>query len=612
MSAPELLRRIEALESSQRRWRFVALAALALGACGGVTSHYEKCYSQSFLVERGSNGGAVLARLGESSQGGRFELFDAQGKVRVVIDADGVRTVDAVGKEKWASPRLDHTDRSIHRNSLTPRGHAPPCSRSASVRGCQRRKRRGPRVNFFNRLFGRDAASPTSPGPDARGGGPVAALRRWDDLDDEARKAARTALLERVASRAGLEKPRVHVPRGGDDVELRATARGVPLRVELSWSGGVEVEFKYASRVGFIDLEYAPAEDDDDEEPWSESDRRVLLAPRIFVDGSSCNEEAAAFRRLPGPLQARVLDAIARLGIRYFRSRPSVHTVMAWKDLKDMPDPEAWLVEAIALSSDVIEARLGGRAAPPGHGGAARPFSAVEGDEDATWGAAEAYLARLALGLPGARVVPRREEDEIDLRWTEAGVPVRVVLDVDASGVRVGALADGVEAELSLLRDPDATLDEPASDDPWAPPPETKLFLSRDVFLSGTEAATRREAAVLDRLPRSLLDELVAAMERHDLSDIDLEAGQLLTFPCDLVDLDEDGATVIGLARLLSRVAAALPRGTEPAPRLSPPPRCQGCGSLWFSGSGRATCARCGGPSGGLLLLGVPCLPKAR
>ena len=85
MNPNDPLRRIEQLESSQRRWRFVGVAALALGACGGVTSHYEKCYSQNFMVERGSNGGAVLATLAESPQGGRFELNDAQGKVRVVM-----------------------------------------------------------------------------------------------------------------------------------------------------------------------------------------------------------------------------------------------------------------------------------------------------------------------------------------------------------------------------------------------------------------------------------------------------------------------------------------------------------------------------------------------
>lgn len=105
MNTEDLLARIEKLERSQWRWRVLAVGALALGACGGITSHYEKCYSQSFLVERGSNGGDVQARLAESPSGGRLEILDAQGKSRVVIDVDGVRTMDAQGKEKWASPR---------------------------------------------------------------------------------------------------------------------------------------------------------------------------------------------------------------------------------------------------------------------------------------------------------------------------------------------------------------------------------------------------------------------------------------------------------------------------------------------------------------------------
>jgi len=69
-----------------------------------VTSHYEACFSRSFAVEKES-GGAVLARLAESGGGGRIEVSDAQGKVRVVIDGEGVRTQDAQGKQTWASPR---------------------------------------------------------------------------------------------------------------------------------------------------------------------------------------------------------------------------------------------------------------------------------------------------------------------------------------------------------------------------------------------------------------------------------------------------------------------------------------------------------------------------
>lgn len=105
MTNHALLARIEKLEKSQHRWRIATVAAIALGACGGITSHYEKCFSQSFMVERGSNGGDVLAKLAESPSGGRLEILDGQGKTRVVIDSEGVRTLDAAGKERWASPK---------------------------------------------------------------------------------------------------------------------------------------------------------------------------------------------------------------------------------------------------------------------------------------------------------------------------------------------------------------------------------------------------------------------------------------------------------------------------------------------------------------------------
>ncbi len=105
MSHDLLVRRIEILESRQKKLVLGLLAAFALGACGGVTSHYEACFSRSFAVEKES-GGAVLARLAEDpAKGGLLEVTDNEGKVRVVIDANGVRTLDAQGKEKWASPK---------------------------------------------------------------------------------------------------------------------------------------------------------------------------------------------------------------------------------------------------------------------------------------------------------------------------------------------------------------------------------------------------------------------------------------------------------------------------------------------------------------------------
>ncbi len=100
----DLLHRIEKLESSQRRWRFTAVSRWgAVAPPSPVTTR--SAFHRSSGVERGGNGGAILAKLGESPQGGRMELYDAQGKVRLVMDADGIRTLDAEGKEKRASPR---------------------------------------------------------------------------------------------------------------------------------------------------------------------------------------------------------------------------------------------------------------------------------------------------------------------------------------------------------------------------------------------------------------------------------------------------------------------------------------------------------------------------
>ncbi len=101
----QLVARLEILERRHLHLKLVlgAAAVVAVG-CGAAstTAQYRKVTSHDVAIFGADEQGEVLT-LDRNDQGGRLLLRDAAGKVRVEIDATGVRTRDAAGAEQWSS-----------------------------------------------------------------------------------------------------------------------------------------------------------------------------------------------------------------------------------------------------------------------------------------------------------------------------------------------------------------------------------------------------------------------------------------------------------------------------------------------------------------------------
>ena len=419
------------------------------------------------------------------------------------------------------------------------------------------------------------------------------------DEDGDAMPAATRRFLKGLARRADIADVRVAAGEDPSTGELRGTVRDLPLRVAVSGSGDVELEFLHEDGLDFMDLEYDPQRENAPEPvlpPWGDKKRPPVVGPGVRVsDGGA---ELAAFRALPSELQERLVTDLRQHRVRYFRSRPDRLTVTFLDSLDELRDAEAAVARVLDLGREVATAR---GARPPGATDPApldaqTPFRGwAQLSEDEQWARTLSFGRVLAEQIPGARLVERRDDDTVEVRWKEGGCAVRIVLVACFGNLEVAARAPGVEACFDLLHDPDVAPDDATPADEWDTP-DRFVFFARNTYVQGTEALTRREAAVLHALPAQLRDALVQAVETAPLGRVSLDEGVLEASAGELVNLRDGGQQARELARLLARVAEALPRGAAPRPTSDTPVRCAGCHGFWFRGPERAPCRHCGTP----------------
>lgn len=391
-------------------------------------------------------------------------------------------------------------------------------------------------------------------------------------------------LLDRTAALAALTDV-VIAQTDEYQCELRGTLRGMPVRLIVDHDGEVrEFQLRHDSPASAcIDLEYDPDRKATRAGPalpaWDDGDLVIDVGPGVFIDGSDARKEHAAFLRLPPDLQARVLATMARHRIMYFRSRPDEHDIYFHDSGRELADKPAAYAEVLLLAGEVARARS---AVPPRP---TRSHDDDEGDDDAAAVDDATKLAgQIATRLPGATVVAREDDACIDVRWTEHGTSVRLVLDVGSDNLDVEVNADGVMGEFALERDVDVVA---GRDDG-----ERHVFFGAAVFVAGPLADVRTQASLLHALPAALLDEVVRAMTELDLGLLHLQDQQLTITAGDLAHVVDQGAAGIRVARLLARLAAALPRGAIVP--TTEPQRCAACAALWYPTPSRRSCRHCG------------------
>ena len=165
---------------------------------------------------------------------------------------------------------------------------------------------------------------------------------------------------------------------------------------------------------------------------------------------------------------------------------------------------------------------------------------------------------------------------------------MRILIGTD--DLQIEALASGTQGEFNLHFEPDLTKDEHGgSADAWDE--EHRIFFAKSVFVTGSEAEARREAAIVHGLDVALVDEIARTMEGDAIPRFWL-AESRIGASVELFTIDDQGRAAVRVAALVARVAVAIPRST---PTISDSAvRCAYCRGLWFPAPGRESCCHCG------------------
>ncbi len=212
------------------------------------------------------------------------------------------------------------------------------------------------------------------------------------------------------------------------------------------------------------------------------------------------------------------------------------------------------------------------------------------------WTCAETIAGKIAGQMPGAKIVPRKNDEKLDVRFDVGGTPVRVVFDVCFDDLEVSARARGVPGTFSLFNDPETAAEEnPEAVDEWDEVEQT-VFYGPSIFICGSSGEISQESALLHSLPSSLLEDLLELMESSGIKSVILEDGVIEASLDMILSAAVDGHKAIEIAKLIGQVAGALPRDRVAGSDSQKPLRCAYCNSLFYPRAGRNECANCGAP----------------
>jgi len=210
------------------------------------------------------------------------------------------------------------------------------------------------------------------------------------------------------------------------------------------------------------------------------------------------------------------------------------------------------------------------------------------------WALAEIIAGKIAEKKQGARIVPRKNDEKLDVRFDEGGIPIRVVFDVCFDDLEISARAKGVSGTFSLFNDPETALeDNPEVTDEWDEVDHT-VFYGPSIFICGSSKEISQESAFLQNLPASLLGELLELMKSSRIKSVILE-NEIIEASLDLIlSAAADGQKAIEIAKVIGQIAASLPHEMVLVGESQKPMRCAYCNSLFYPRPERTQCANCG------------------
>ena len=214
----------------------------------------------------------------------------------------------------------------------------------------------------------------------------------------------------------------------------------------------------------------------------------------------------------------------------------------------------------------------------------------------------------VVLGLEGARVKPRPDDGEVDLRGRLSGRPVRLEVS-EAGWLGVEVKQPSGLPGLSLSWNPEALAKEADPDDDWADRDELRVFVAPGVYVEGDAESVEENLTLLDRIAPAERARLFTLMAQQKLYLVTLlhEETSARSEP-DLTDMPDPIEGLVGLVRTvcaLADIAATVSTiaggdadrsGSARQQAPHPTTRCRYCTALYVLRE-PFRCPNCGAPA---------------
>jgi len=195
--------------------------------------------------------------------------------------------------------------------------------------------------------------------PIARATAGTVTIRRAKAMDSEPRIEALREFFQSIAPALGQAS--VYRKPGEDELDIRATYRGRPVRLEIDSSLGIEITVRTSNAPGMLFFNFSPELRASDEAApaWGGGDasRKHFVGEQVYLEGGKrvLEEKLHAFESMTPHVRRAIADQMPALGIRYVRIEPRDVWLMTWTNLDEMNDPEAELVELIGYLGRIAE-----------------------------------------------------------------------------------------------------------------------------------------------------------------------------------------------------------------------------------------------------------------
>ncbi len=213
------------------------------------------------------------------------------------------------------------------------------------------------------------------------------------------------------------------------------------------------------------------------------------------------------------------------------------------------------------------------------------------------------FLQAAGQSMQAAQVVPKPNDDEIQLRGVYANYPTRVVVDPFWS-IAIDVKAPNRQSRTLTVRFDPESAPTPGDTDPWDESDDVRVFLARCVFVEDSASEIEGTLRLVQSLPADFRGHLFHLMQINKLSVVNLTGdGPGTSFRDGLGEMWDPMtqlAQALWLVAYGANVFGALPppTGSEHAGfagggATAHRAKCRYCGTLFLLGAG-AACPNCG------------------